>query len=138
MHWSGSDLTVRDCRVWLKTLERLQPVDVILRRVDDICCDPLELRGDSLLGTPGLLQAARAGHVVIANLPGSGLLENPGLMPFLPTVCRYLLEGAELALGPHLVVRYSVWPGPCAVPPGPAGGEAYLSPSATVRCSGHG
>jgi uncharacterized circularly permuted ATP-grasp superfamily protein/uncharacterized alpha-E superfamily protein len=93
----GGDLTVRDCRVWLKTLERLQPVDVILRRVDDICCDPLELRGDSLLGTPGLLQAARAGHVVIANLPGSGLLENPGLMPFLPAVCRYLL-GRELSL----------------------------------------
>jgi uncharacterized circularly permuted ATP-grasp superfamily protein/uncharacterized alpha-E superfamily protein len=93
----GSDLTVRDCRVWLKTLERLQPVDVILRRVDDIYCDPLELRGDSLLGTPGLLQAVRTGQVAIANLPGSGLLENPGLMPFLPEVCRYLL-GEDLRL----------------------------------------
>ena len=54
---------MRDDRVWLKTLDGLQPVDVILRRVDDAFCDPLELRGDSLLGTPGLLQAARAGNV---------------------------------------------------------------------------
>ena len=93
----GGDLTVRDSRVWLKTIEGLQPVDVILRRVDDTFCDPLELRKDSLLGTPGLLQAARLGHVAIANPLGSGVLENTALMAFLPGLARHLL-GEDLRL----------------------------------------
>jgi hypothetical protein len=66
-------------------------VDVILRLVFDAYCDPLELRGDSLLGIPGLLQAARGGHVAIANAIGSGLAENPGLAAFLPLLCQQLL-----------------------------------------------
>src|SRR4029077_16499747 len=61
----GADLTVRDRRVFLKTIEGLQPVDVILRRVDDWLCDPLELRGDSLLGVTGLVEATRAGNVTV-------------------------------------------------------------------------
>jgi len=93
----GEDLVVRDGRVWLKTLGALRPVDVILRRVVDAYCDPLELRGDSLLGVPGLLQAARGGHVAIANALGSGLIENPGLAAFLPLLCRQLL-GEDLKL----------------------------------------
>lgn len=93
----GGDLTVRDSQVWLKTVEGLQPVDVILRRVDDTFCDPLELRKDSLLGTPGLLQAARLGHVAIANPLGSGVLENTALMAFLPGLARHLL-GEDLRL----------------------------------------
>lgn len=93
----GGDLTVRDARVWLKTLEGLQPVHVILRRVDDIFCDPLELRNDSLLGTPGLVEAARAGNVVIANPLGSGILESPALKVFLPRLARELL-GEDLQL----------------------------------------
>lgn len=93
----GGDLTVRDRRVHLKTLEGLQPVHVILRRIDDIFCDPLELRNDSLLGTPGLVEASRAGNVVIANPLGSGVLENPGLMAYLPRLCRELL-GEDLML----------------------------------------
>jgi len=87
----GEDLVVRDGRVWLKTLGGLRPVDVILRLVFDAFCDPLELRGDSLLGIPGLLQAARGGHVAIANAIGSGLAENPGLAAFLPLLCQQLL-----------------------------------------------
>jgi uncharacterized circularly permuted ATP-grasp superfamily protein/uncharacterized alpha-E superfamily protein len=93
----GEDLVVRDGRVWLKTLGGLRPVDVILRRVLDALCDPLELSGDSLLGVPGLLQAARGGHVVLANALGSGAIENPGLAAFLPLLCRQLL-GEELTL----------------------------------------
>src|SRR5260221_10618359 len=62
----GSDLTVRDQCVFLKTLEGLERVDVIIRRVDDTWCDPLELRADSILGVPGLVEAARAGHVAIS------------------------------------------------------------------------
>ena len=87
----GGDLTVRDRRVFIKTLEGLQPVEVLLRRVDDTFCDPLELRADSSLGVPGLLEAARAGNVTIANALGSGVVETPALMAFLPGLCRELL-----------------------------------------------
>jgi uncharacterized circularly permuted ATP-grasp superfamily protein/uncharacterized alpha-E superfamily protein len=88
----GNDLVVKDTHVWLKTMGGLERVDVILRRVDDIYCDPLELKEDSQLGIPGLLQAVRSGHVRIANPIGSSVLENPGLMPFLQPVARYFLS----------------------------------------------
>jgi uncharacterized circularly permuted ATP-grasp superfamily protein/uncharacterized alpha-E superfamily protein len=93
----GDDLTVRDGKVWLKSLEGLQQVDVILRRLDDAYCDPLELREDSRLGVTGLVQAARLGQVAMANPIGSAILENPGLLPFLPGMARYFL-GEELLL----------------------------------------
>jgi uncharacterized circularly permuted ATP-grasp superfamily protein/uncharacterized alpha-E superfamily protein len=93
----GGDLTVRDGRVFLKTLGGLHPVDVILRRLNDDYCDPLELRPESLLGVPGLVQAARDGTVAIANALGSGVAQTPALIPFLPGLCRVLL-GEELAL----------------------------------------
>lgn len=93
----GQDLVVRSGRVWLKTLGGLRAVDVILRRVNDDLCDPLELRGDSLLGIPGLLQAVRCGGVAVANALGSGIIENPGLMAFLPALCRHFL-GENLKL----------------------------------------
>jgi uncharacterized alpha-E superfamily protein len=93
----GDDLTVRDQRVWLRTLEGLRPVDVIVRRVDDAYCDPLEMRGDSLLGTPGLLQAARQGAVALINPVGCSVIENPALMAFLPHLARELL-GEDLEL----------------------------------------
>jgi len=93
----GADLTVRDNRVFLKTLAGLEPVDLILRRMDDGFCDPLELRGDSLLGIPGLVQAVRSGHVAVANALGSGLVESAALMPFLPALSRHLL-GEKLGM----------------------------------------
>ena len=93
----GGDLTVRNRRVLLKTLEGLRPVDVIVRRVADAFCDPLALRGDSMLGVPGLVEATRAGGVALANALGSGLLESPALMPFLPGLSLHLL-GQELRL----------------------------------------
>jgi len=87
----GADLAVRGERVHLKTLDGLLPVDVILRRQDDRWCDPLELFGESALGVPGLVQAVRAGHVAVANALGSGLVDTPGVMAFLPGLCRRLL-----------------------------------------------
>jgi uncharacterized circularly permuted ATP-grasp superfamily protein/uncharacterized alpha-E superfamily protein len=93
----GQDLTVRDDCVWLKTLTGLERVDVILRRVDDDFCDPLELRNDSTLGVPGLVEAVRAGNVVVANALGSGLVQSPAFMSFLPGLCRHLL-GEKLQL----------------------------------------
>jgi uncharacterized circularly permuted ATP-grasp superfamily protein/uncharacterized alpha-E superfamily protein len=93
----GADLTVRDRTVYLKTLGGLERVDVILRRTDDAFCDPLSLRGDSSLGVAGLVRAVRRGSVVVANALGSGLVESPALLAFLPGLCRRLL-GEELAL----------------------------------------
>lgn len=93
----GGDLTVRENAVMLKTLGGLLPVDVILRRQDDSFCDPLELRGDSMLGVPGLLQAVRAGNVAVANALGSGVTEMPALCAFLPGLCRQML-GEELKM----------------------------------------
>jgi uncharacterized circularly permuted ATP-grasp superfamily protein/uncharacterized alpha-E superfamily protein len=88
----GDDLTVRDRRVFVKTLDGLREVNVILRRVADAFCDPLELRADSLLGVPGLVEATRAGRVAVVNALGSGLLESPGFLPFMPGLCRHLLD----------------------------------------------
>ena len=93
----GQDLTVRDNRVYLKTLSGLERVDVILRRVDDGFCDPLELNNQSMLGVPGLLEVLRAGNVAVANALGSGLLQSPAFMAFLPGLCRHLL-GEELQM----------------------------------------
>lgn len=93
----GGDLTVRANRLYLKTLHGLDRVHVVLRRVDDEYLDPLELRSDSALGVPGLLQALRAGEVVVANAPGAGWLESPGLTAFWPGVAERLL-GEDLLL----------------------------------------
>jgi uncharacterized circularly permuted ATP-grasp superfamily protein/uncharacterized alpha-E superfamily protein len=93
----GQDLTVRDNRVYLKTLSGLEPVDVILRRVDDDFCDPLELRNDSMLGVPGLVEVLRAGNVVVANALGASLVQSPAFMAFLPGLCRHLL-GEDLKM----------------------------------------
>jgi uncharacterized circularly permuted ATP-grasp superfamily protein/uncharacterized alpha-E superfamily protein len=93
----GADLTVRDRHLYIKTLEGLQSVDVLLRRVDDDFCDPLHLRGDSFLGVAGLIDAARSGNVTIANALGCSLLESPAFLAFLPGLCQRLL-GEELKL----------------------------------------
>lgn len=88
----GSDLLVRDECLFLKTLKGLVPVHGLLKRVDDQYLDPLELRADSTLGVPGLLQAIRAGNVLVANAPGSAFLESPALLGFLPALSRHLLD----------------------------------------------
>lgn len=93
----GGDLTVRDATVYLKTLSGLRRVHAIMRRLDDDFCDPLELRTDSALGVPGLLDAVRQGRVLVANALGSGVLESPGLLGFLPKINHYLF-GEELLL----------------------------------------
>src|SRR5258706_11158880 len=93
----GADLTVRDNRVFLKTLGGLLPVDLIVRRQDDTYCDPLELRPDSMLGVPGLMQAVRSGTVAVANALGSGLVESAAPASFLPGLCRHML-GEELKM----------------------------------------
>lgn len=99
----GADLTVRDNKVYMKTLNGLKQVDLIFRRVDGEFCDPLELRTDSLLGVAGLVAAIRAGNVVVANSLGSGVVECEALMGFLPGLSRTLM-GEEL-----LVPSLATW-----------------------------
>ncbi|XOV94798.1 MAG: circularly permuted type 2 ATP-grasp protein [Bacteroidota bacterium] len=88
----GQDLTVSDGYVWLKTIGGLERVDIIIRRVDDVFCDPLEFRMDSQLGVVGLMEAVRQKKVLVINPLGVRILENPGLMAFLPKICRHVLD----------------------------------------------
>lgn len=88
----GEDLTTRNGEVFLRTVGGLKRVDAILRRVDSEFCDPLELNPDSLLGIPGLVQAAQSGAVGLANQLGGAVLEGTGLLAFLPALCREVLD----------------------------------------------
>ncbi|MFW6092426.1 MAG: circularly permuted type 2 ATP-grasp protein [Pseudomonadota bacterium] len=90
----SGDLTVRDHRVFLKTLEGLERVHVIVRRIPSETADPLELRSTPGLGVAGLLQAARSGNVVLANAVGSGVAASKALLPFMPALCERLLNEA--------------------------------------------
>lgn len=93
----GDDLSVRDGEVFLKTLTGLERVSAIFRRVDSDFCDPLEFRGDSALGVPGLVEAVRSGGVVLANALGGGVIESPAMDAYLPNVSRALL-GEDLKI----------------------------------------
>jgi uncharacterized circularly permuted ATP-grasp superfamily protein/uncharacterized alpha-E superfamily protein len=93
----GSDLTVRDGYVWMKTVGGLRRVHALLRRQDDDYCDPLELRSDSALGVAGLTECARRGTILIANSLGSGVLESGALLGYLPRLSEKLL-GESLLL----------------------------------------
>ncbi|KQV76932.1 hypothetical protein ASC61_19080 [Aeromicrobium sp. Root344] len=88
----GSDLVMRNGAVWMRVFGRLERVDVILRRVDAAWSDALELRKNSQLGVAGLSEAVRRGTVRVVNGLGSGVLENPGLLPFLSAMCETLLD----------------------------------------------
>ncbi|MFT4287142.1 circularly permuted type 2 ATP-grasp protein [Nocardioides sp.] len=93
----GGDLVVKDGWVYLRSPHAgtgrsgLERVDVILRRVDASWSDPLELRGESQLGVAGLVEAVRRDRVRVVNGFGAGVLENPGLLPYLPAACEALL-----------------------------------------------
>jgi len=97
----GRDLVVNNNRVWLRSLAGFDPVDVVIRRVDGTWCDPVELRPDSLLGVPGLLEVARRGRVRVLNPVGAGVVEHPGITALLADLAPVLL-GEDLALrGPE-------------------------------------
>ena len=108
----GQDLLVQDGRVWVKGLDGLQAVDVVLRFVKDIWSDPLELREESTVGLAGIVEVARQGRVSIVNPIGSTILENRGLLAYLPAICRSLL-GEELLL-PQLETWWCGEPKACA------------------------
>ncbi|MER8570412.1 circularly permuted type 2 ATP-grasp protein [Mesorhizobium sp. M1338] len=93
----GEDLTVSGGRLMVRTVSGLMPISVLWRRLDAAFADPLELRADSQIGTPGLVEAIRQGAVATVNALGSGLMETRALLAFLPKISR-ALRGEELLL----------------------------------------
>jgi uncharacterized circularly permuted ATP-grasp superfamily protein len=87
----GRDLVAHNNKIYMRTTRGLQLVDVIYRRVDDEFIDPLAFRQDSLLGVPGLLNAYRAGNVVLANAIGAGVADDKAVYAFVPEMIRYYL-----------------------------------------------
>ena len=96
----GDDLAVSGDRIYIRTVAGLKRLDVLLRRVDSNFLDPLELDASSHLGVPGLIDVLRKDGVVVANMPGSGVLEAKALLGFLPSLCRRLLS--ENLIMPHI------------------------------------
>lgn len=92
----SADLVVRDGKLWMRSLGTLKRVDVVLRRVDADYADPLDLRADSRLGVVGLVEVLRRGAVTVVNTLGSGILESPGLLRFLPALAEALLGETPL------------------------------------------
>ena len=88
----GRDLVVHDGIVYARTVTGLRRIDVIYRRVDDDFLDPVTFRSDSLLGVPGLFHAYRAGSVVIANAPGTGVADDKAVYAYVPDIIRYFLD----------------------------------------------
>ena len=87
----GRDLVCRDQRVYMRTTAGEQRVDVVYRRIDDDFLDPLHFRPDSVLGCAGIVNAARAGNVTIANAPGNGVADDKAIYPYVPAMIEYYL-----------------------------------------------
>jgi uncharacterized circularly permuted ATP-grasp superfamily protein len=93
----GSDLAVFDGFVWMRTTNGFERVDVIYRRVDDDFLDPEAFRADSMLGVPGLMAVYKAGHVALANAPGTGVADDKVVYAYVPRIIKYYL-GEEIIL----------------------------------------
>jgi len=93
----GEDLAMAEGRLHVRTIAGLKRADVIWRRVDADWCDPLEMNAASRLGVAGMFEAIRNGSIVVANMPGAGLIESRALLGFLPALSQRLL-GEPLAL----------------------------------------
>jgi uncharacterized circularly permuted ATP-grasp superfamily protein/uncharacterized alpha-E superfamily protein len=87
----GDDLTVRDGRLYVRTVEGVKRVDGLWRRMGTDLLDPLAFDARSTIGVPDLFEAMREGSLAIANWPGAGVLETPAFAAFLPRLCRKLM-----------------------------------------------
>jgi uncharacterized circularly permuted ATP-grasp superfamily protein len=96
----GRDLFCRDNHVFMRTTAGDEPVHVVYRRIDDDYLDPLHFRSDSMLGVAGLLNAARAGNVTIANFVGNGVADDKAIYPFVPRMIEYYF--GERAILPNV------------------------------------
>ena len=88
----GRDLVCEDGRVWMRSTNGLEPVDVIYRRIDDDFLDPTVFRKDSMLGVPGIIDVLRQGRVAIANAPGTGVADDKLIYAHVPAMIRYYLD----------------------------------------------
>ena len=102
----GHDLVVNDEYVYIKTTSGLERVDVIYRRIDDNYLDPKYFRKDSLLGVKGLLDSASAGHVALANAPGTGIADDKMIYAFLPKIIKYYLDEEPLIKNVETYICY--------------------------------
>ncbi len=93
----GRDLVVLDDYVYMRTTQGVQRVDVIYRRIDDTFLDPEAFRDDSMLGVPGMMRAYRAGHVALANAPGTGIADDKAVYAYVPQIIKYYL-GEDIIL----------------------------------------
>ena len=107
----GEDLAVRDNRLYVRTIEGLKRVDALWRRMDSRFLDPLAFDSTSHIGVPGLMDAIAAGEAVIANAPGSGVLESAAFAAFMPALARHML-GEDLKL-PNIATWWCGQEGPC-------------------------
>jgi len=92
----GRDLVCRNNKLRMRTTDGERPVHVLYRRVDDDFLDPLHFRSDSQMGCPGLINAARAGNVTIANAVGNGVADDKLLYTYVPDLVRYYLNEAPV------------------------------------------
>ncbi|MCW3846691.1 circularly permuted type 2 ATP-grasp protein [Sphingomonas sp. LB-2] len=139
----GADLAVLDDKLYVRTIAGLKRVDALWRRIDPRLLDPLALDSHSAIGVPGLIDAMAAGNVVLANAPGSAMLEAPAFAAFLPRLARHLLgrplklpniatwwcgqdaERAKVEAGlDTLLIAPAFGPNPLGLPEGPALGSA--------------
>jgi uncharacterized circularly permuted ATP-grasp superfamily protein len=102
----GRDLFCRDNQVYMRTTEGERQVDVIYRRIDDAFLDPLQFRADSVLGVAGLVNAARAGNVVISSAIGNGVGDDKLVYTYVPTMIEYYLGEKPLLAN---VETYRCW-----------------------------
>ena len=87
----GSDLTIIDDHVMLRTTRGFEKVDVIYRRIDDAFLDPKVFNKDSLLGVPGIMECYRKGNVALANAPGTGIADDKAIYAYVPKIIKYYL-----------------------------------------------
>jgi uncharacterized circularly permuted ATP-grasp superfamily protein len=102
----GSDLVVRENRLYMRTTHGLKRVDVLYRRLDDDFIDPLAFRQDSVLGVAGLMNVYRAGNITLVNAPGTGVADDKAMYSYVPDIIRYYLgEEPLLEMVPTYLAR---------------------------------
>lgn len=89
---TGQDMVVRENKVYMQTTRGLSQVDVLYRRIDDTFLDPLHFNKDSMLGTPGLFDAYKAGNLGLANAPGTGVADDKAVYAYVPRIIKYYLD----------------------------------------------
>ena len=86
------DLLIEDNKVVIRTTQGIEQVDIIYRRIDDTYLDPLSFNPDSRIGSPGLFDVYRAGNIMIANAPGTGIADDKAVYSYIPEIIKFYLD----------------------------------------------